>query len=190
MRAAGQATRDRILAVAKNEFARYGLAGARINRIAADAMASKDRLYAYFDSKEQLFAEVSSQWISRTAYDLALSGDDLPGYVGRLFDDFLEHPENARLQFWAELEVTDPLPADDPRVAMLRAKVAEIRRAQSLGLIDDFWHAPELVGMLVSIARDQAVPNRHPRLHDQTERSVADRRAAAVEAARRLVQPR
>ena len=51
MRSAGEATRDRILAAAKDEFATYGLAGARINRIAAQARASKDRLYAYFASK-------------------------------------------------------------------------------------------------------------------------------------------
>ena len=39
MRSAGEATRDRILAAGKEEFARYGLAGARINRIATDARA-------------------------------------------------------------------------------------------------------------------------------------------------------
>ena len=61
MRSAGEATRDRILAAAKDEFATYGLAGARINRIAAQARASKDRLYAYFASKEELFAAVTEQ---------------------------------------------------------------------------------------------------------------------------------
>jgi AcrR family transcriptional regulator len=58
MRAAGEATRERIPAAAKEEFARYGFAGARISRISAEAKASKERLYAYFPSKESLFAAV------------------------------------------------------------------------------------------------------------------------------------
>ena len=42
MRPAGEATRERILAAAKEEFAEHGLAGARINRIAASALVSND----------------------------------------------------------------------------------------------------------------------------------------------------
>ncbi len=133
MRSAGEATRDRILAAAKDEFATYGLAGARINRIAAQARASKDRLYAYFASKEELFAAVTEQWTSETTAETALRGDDLPGYAGRLFDNYVAHPENARLQQWADLEAPDVMSEDDIRSKTFRPKVAEIRKGAARG---------------------------------------------------------
>jgi len=58
MRAAGHATRERIMAAAKAEFSALGFAGARLNRIAAEANASKERLYSYFPSKQKLFEAV------------------------------------------------------------------------------------------------------------------------------------
>lgn len=124
MRTAGEATRERILAAAKEEFARHGVAGARINRIAEAARASKDRLYAYFDSKEALFDAVIAQWIAETTEQTALRGDDLPGYAGRLFDDYVAHPENARLQKWADLEVREQIADGDERIRTLRPKIA------------------------------------------------------------------
>ena len=52
------ATRARILKAAKKEFARRGLAGARVDRIAERAQANKRMLYHYFGSKEKLFQTV------------------------------------------------------------------------------------------------------------------------------------
>ena len=49
------ATRARILAAAKVEFARKGLGGARVDDIAARAKANKRMLYHYFGNKEELF---------------------------------------------------------------------------------------------------------------------------------------
>src|SRR3981189_168640 len=49
--------RGEILAAARTEFAQYGLAGARIDRIAGSAHASKERLYAHFADKEALFRD-------------------------------------------------------------------------------------------------------------------------------------
>jgi AcrR family transcriptional regulator len=54
-------TRARILAAAKAEFARAGLGGARVDRIAALAGANKRMLYYYFDSKDGLFRAVLEQ---------------------------------------------------------------------------------------------------------------------------------
>ena len=165
MRSAGEATRDRILAAAKDEFATYGLAGARINRIAAQARASKDRLYAYFASKEELFAAVTEQWTSETTAETALRGDDLPGYAGRLFDNYVAHPENARLQQWADLEAPDVMSEDD-----IRSKLE--------GHIDPAWNPTELILLITDIARMLAL---------KSSRSIPRRREAAVEAVRRLI---
>jgi AcrR family transcriptional regulator len=48
-------TRRRILEAATAEFARYGLGGARIDRIARRAGANKRMLYYYFGGKDALF---------------------------------------------------------------------------------------------------------------------------------------
>ncbi|WP_102108074.1 TetR/AcrR family transcriptional regulator [Oceaniglobus roseus] len=49
------ATRARILAAAKKEFARSGLGGARVDEIADRAKANKRMIYHYFGNKEDLF---------------------------------------------------------------------------------------------------------------------------------------
>lgn len=49
------ATKGRILAAAKKEFAKHGLAGARVDEIADRAKANKRMIYHYFGSKEDLF---------------------------------------------------------------------------------------------------------------------------------------
>jgi AcrR family transcriptional regulator len=51
-------TRQRILDAATAEFARHGLGGARVDRIAERAGANKRMLYYYFGSKEALFLAV------------------------------------------------------------------------------------------------------------------------------------
>ena len=52
------ATQARILAAAKAEFARKGLAGGRVDEIAARAKINKRMIYHYFASKDQLFLAV------------------------------------------------------------------------------------------------------------------------------------
>jgi len=52
------ATKSRILNAAKKEFAKNGLAGARVDVIADRANANKRMIYHYFDSKERLFQTV------------------------------------------------------------------------------------------------------------------------------------
>ncbi|WP_373310185.1 helix-turn-helix domain-containing protein, partial [Streptomyces purpurascens] len=43
-----------MLAAAMEEFAGHGIAGARVDRIAKLAKTSKERVYAYFRSKDAL----------------------------------------------------------------------------------------------------------------------------------------
>src|ERR1044072_6949291 len=52
------ATQRRILAAAKNEFAKSGLGGARVDVIAERAKANKGMIYQYFNRKEELFQRV------------------------------------------------------------------------------------------------------------------------------------
>ena len=50
-----------ILAAARDEFAEYGLGGARMDRIAERAGLNKRLIYYYFEDKEQLFRAVLEQ---------------------------------------------------------------------------------------------------------------------------------
>ena len=187
MREAGEATRERILVAAKKEFADRGLAGARINRIAADANASKERLYAYFPSKESLFVAVTEQLVADVAEDTELRGDDIPGYVGRLFDNYVRNPENARLHDWLGFSTAG---TDGAEVVALKAKLDEIRRGQQAGHIDTSWEPAQLLIMLTEMTKSLACPRETALKLLNTNRrnnTRAARRAAAIDAARRLI---
>ncbi|MFE3542631.1 TetR family transcriptional regulator [Nocardia sp. NPDC059177] len=187
MRAAGEATRERILAAAKIEFAQFGIAGARINRIATTARASKDRLYAYFPGKSELYAAVTEQWATETTLDTGFTAENIPAYIGRLFDHFVDHPEDARLQAWAELE-----PSGEDIAEILRRtvepKIAELRRGQREGLITAAIPAALLLRMLTDLARTAATHARQD-AEQADGRRLAKRRAATVLAATRIVGP-
>jgi AcrR family transcriptional regulator len=102
--ARGIATRRRILDAATDEFARVGLAGARMDRITAAAEANKAQLYAYFGSKEGLFDAVISDRVNASTDDVPFDADDLPGWAVRLYDQNFQHPDLARLIAWTRLE--------------------------------------------------------------------------------------
>ena len=80
--------RARILAAALEEFSRYGLGGARVDRIAARAGANKRMLYYYFGNKEDLFlAVLESRYahIRRAEQGLRLGALDPARDVGMVF---------------------------------------------------------------------------------------------------------
>lgn len=190
MRAAGQATHDRIMAAAKAEFTEHGLAGARLNRIAINANASKERLYSYFGSKERLFEAVVAQWINDAPYQVPLSAEDVPGYVAGLFDNIIADPQGARLQRWIELEAPDGMFDNHLLRRIFQAKLDEVRRGQQCGLIDPAWDPKSLLMLLIDIAYSMAASGFSiDRIVGEplSERTLADRRNAAAEAARRLV---
>ena len=62
-----ESARRRLLDAAYAEFAQYGLAGARVERIAEAAGSSKAQIYHYFGSKTQLFDAVFQQAIGSCA---------------------------------------------------------------------------------------------------------------------------
>lgn len=91
---------ERILQAATEEFARYGLGGARVDRIAARAGANKRMLYYYYGNKEDLFLAVledSYAHIRRAELGLRLQDLDPVQGVRRLveftWDYYLKHPE-------------------------------------------------------------------------------------------------
>ncbi|RWR09136.1 TetR/AcrR family transcriptional regulator [Paenirhodobacter populi] len=99
-----EATKARILKAALNEFARYGLAGARVDTIAEKAKANKRMLYHYFGSKEELFQIVLENAyldIRQAEQKLRLHELDPVEALERLvrftWEYYLKHPEFIRL---------------------------------------------------------------------------------------------
>src|SRR5436190_12329129 len=93
-------TRRRILEAAGEEFARYGLGGARVDRIAARSGANKRMLYYYYGSKDRLFLaalEESYARIRAAERSLDLEHRDpreaLRKLVEFTWDYYLRHPE-------------------------------------------------------------------------------------------------
>src|ERR1700759_3077892 len=107
------ATRSRLIDAAVGEFAAYGLAGARVDRIAAAAAANKRAIYDYFGSKESLFDAAADRATGDLIAPVPLRDDDLPGYAGELFDYLQQHPEAVRMLSWRRLE----RPQAGPRIA-------------------------------------------------------------------------
>jgi AcrR family transcriptional regulator len=99
-----EATRRRLVDAAVAEFAAFGLAGGRVDRIAAMAQANKRAIYDYFSNKEGLFEVALGQVIDELNSAVPLLPDDLPRYAANLFDYLLAHPEAVRLIAWRRLE--------------------------------------------------------------------------------------
>lgn len=94
------ATRARILAAAKKEFAKSGLGGARVDEIADRAKANKRMIYHYFGNKEDLFRIVLEEAYTdiRTA-EQSLELEHLPArdalekLIRFTWDYYLKNPE-------------------------------------------------------------------------------------------------
>jgi AcrR family transcriptional regulator len=89
-----------ILAAARDEFAEFGLGGARVDRIAERAGLNKRLIYYYFEDKEKLFQAVLEQAyrdIREQEMQLHLLDMEPVAAVRRLieftWDYYLAHPE-------------------------------------------------------------------------------------------------
>lgn len=119
-------TKRLLLDAAIDEFSRWGLAGARVDRIAAAAGVNKERIYQYFGKKDDLFRAALAAELAAARDEVPMTGsgpDAVADYAGRLFDHHLANPRIARLVFWEGLEFgPDAANADPVRAAYHRAK--------------------------------------------------------------------
>ncbi|MEV6480356.1 TetR family transcriptional regulator [Streptomyces sp. NPDC051576] len=182
-------TRQRIITAAKEEFARYGIAGARVDRLAKQARTSKERVYAYFSSKEALYQHVAEQELTALVEATQLDTADLPGYAGILFDHFTAHPEHYRLITWGRLELPDSGPdAARPLQTTIARKIDQLRDAQRTGLLDPGWDPVDVLALINQIATTWAgQPEIAAAAAEYATNTSADaRRAALVTAVERL----
>jgi AcrR family transcriptional regulator len=183
-----EATKARIFEAAVAEFARHGIAGARIDRIAAEAKANKQLIYAYFGNKAELFAIVLEKKMLHLAEAVPVDPDDIEGWVDRLMDYHAAHPELLRLLFWEGLEYgSDELPHESDRQDHYARKVAALQDGQDRGVVTDAIPAADLLFLLTALANWTVVVPQMRRILVGGEQPDGDRlRRSVKEAARRL----
>jgi AcrR family transcriptional regulator len=177
-------TRKRILAAATEEFAALGIAGARVNRIAEVAGCNKAMLYAYFGSKDELFDAVFTASVDAYLAEVGFDADDLPGYAGRMFDYFEEHPDRLRLSIWYRLERPESARLEAV-VAVNESRLAELERAQRDGLVRADFSPVALLSLIQSIATSWSSMNPEYGAAVPAERGL--RRETVIDAVRKLL---
>jgi len=152
-------TRKKLLAAAREEFAELGIAGARVDRVAARAGVNKERVYGHFGSKEGLFAAVVSAAMDELADAVGAPSGGIADWVGAVYDFHRERPELLRLLMWEALHEWDQdLPGEQERQARYSVKVDIL--AQRLGLPA----GPEAATVLLSLIGLAAWPSAVPQM--------------------------
>jgi AcrR family transcriptional regulator len=181
MARSAEETRRKILAAATDEFARYGIAGARVDRITKQAGVNNALLYRYFGSKIQLFDDVYSRLVLETVDAVPLDPADLPDYAGRLYDYYESHPDAVRLAAWRQLERPDQELPEAVHEGY-RQRTDKIAKAQRDGLIPDKLPAAELrdLMILLSLSNTPLMPVMGSVIDRERRRATIVAAAAAV----------
>jgi AcrR family transcriptional regulator len=184
------ATRSRIFAAAVEEFARYGIAGARVDRIATAAKANKQAIYLYFGGKDQLFATVLQSRLNDLAAAIAIQPERVPDYIGELFDYAAEHPELVRLLVWEGLETVglDEVAGVASRREHYAEKTRLLESGQRSGRIDGALDVRRLLNTLIGLVHWYfTVPQVNRMILGDDADDLAAQRGFLVDAARRLI---
>ena len=152
--------RQRILAAAKREFSDYGLAGARVDRIAAEAGANKRMLYYHVGNKEDLYLTVlegAYADIRAEERELNLEHIDPPEAIEVLirftWNYFIRNPEFLALLNTENLERAAHLKRSTKVKSMHSPFVEMIRTVVERGVArGDFQVAMDPVQLYISIA--------------------------------------
>ncbi|MER5527859.1 TetR family transcriptional regulator [Streptomyces sp. NPDC002677] len=185
------ATKARLLDAAFSEFAAYGIAGARVDRIAEAAGANKRLIYVYFGNKEQLFDEVLQRAMTAGAESVPFDVGDLPGYAGAIFDHLVARPDLMRLRLWKLLERPSATGLEHDA---FRDKAARVAEAQRRGDLDGDMTPDDLLTMVLAAAQAWfwAAEGVDPKEVSESwpQERLALHREAVVEAARRMTEPK
>jgi AcrR family transcriptional regulator len=145
-----EATKARILDAAFAEFSRFGVAGARVDRIAKTAACNKNLIYIYFGSKEGLFEETIRQRMALIYEENPLTPGDLAAFAGQTFDFVMANPDVIRLLLWTRLDPDAAEPAS--RADKLSNKIAVLRQAQNEGEVTGAWDVEFILTLVMSLA--------------------------------------
>src|SRR5258705_5604836 len=142
-----EATRQRILAAASDEFSRHGFAGARIDRVAGLAVANKRMIYAYFGGKDELYEALMERRIAEWVEAVPFTPNDLGAYAAARFDYMQAHPDVRRLAAWRTFERSKPTTAER---AIYQTRIDALRAAQRAGKVSAAIPAADLYAMVAS----------------------------------------
>ncbi len=151
---------QRILRAATDEFARYGLGGARVDRIAARAGANKRMLYYYYGNKDDLFlAVLEASYASIRNAERALHLADLDPQeamrklVAFTWNYYLAHPEFLTLLNSENLHRARHVKRSHNIVAMHSPFVAMLKQVLARGAgAGQFRKGVDPVQLYISIA--------------------------------------
>ncbi|MEV6771526.1 TetR/AcrR family transcriptional regulator [Nocardia sp. NPDC051030] len=185
-----EATKARIFAAATDEFAAHGIAGARVDRIAANAKANKQLIYAYFGDKEQLFHQVLEKTMLAVAGSVTTDIEDLDTWIDQHIDYHREHPELLRLLMWEALELgRENASAGELRCGRYLEKRQKVEVAQAKGLMRADMPAGHILMILMSTIN---YPLAVPQVNQFTLGGDADPEQSRLwikDAIRRIVAP-
>ncbi|MFA5891952.1 MAG: TetR family transcriptional regulator [Actinomycetota bacterium] len=189
-----QATRATILEAAAAEFTACGLAGARVESIAARAGVNKALLYHYFADKESLFQHVLECKMHRLT-SIDLDPARAAEIAGELFDFYAANPDLMRLMMWEALDIgIGRVPGEEERAARFAEHVARVEEAQRAGTVDPSLDARHtLITLISTISAWFAFPQIARLLGGEdpyTPKALARRRAHIVDIARRIIDER
>ncbi|WP_216905523.1 TetR/AcrR family transcriptional regulator [Nocardia noduli] len=146
-----EAKRQLLFDAALAEFAEFGLAGARIDRLAKRAGFSAGLVYSFHKGKDELFDAVFDMIVEMTMATVPLDADRLPEYAGQLYDAGLAHPEVVRFLMWYHLLRGES--AQRAAVAeSMRAKVEAIEAAQRRGTVTTAQPAAHILALVLTVA--------------------------------------
>jgi AcrR family transcriptional regulator len=181
-----EATRQRLLEAAREEFAAYGIAGSRVDRVADAARSNKAQIYHYFGSKDGLFDAVFDAMCRDTLDAVPIDPANLPDYAGRLFDSYAKRPWVQRIATWYRLERSGSGNLMPVVLASNKAKVQAIADAQGKGILPTRFPASVLLGLVIHLSGfwTSMVPEYDVLVEDG---SAAARRQIVVDAVAALV---
>jgi len=179
-----ESKKQQLFEAALAEFAEYGLAGARMDRLAKRAGISTGLAYSFWDSKEELFDAVFDQIVALTIAAVPIDADHLPEYAASLYGGGVEHPEVVRFMTWYRLERGESAQRAAATEAM-NDKIAAIAEAQRHGTVTSAMSPGLVLALVLSLANMWHQPSEDLRqLVPEKER-----RQAVIDAVTRLVAP-
>lgn len=171
----------RLLQAAHTEFSRYGIAGARVDRIAAQAGCNKSLIYSYFGNKEQLFEYIYQRAVAAVIAEVPFDAVDLPGYAARLFDYYQAHPEMVRLLLWQQLEQPEAEPPAALKTSQA-SRVAAIERQRQQHRLSMAFEPEDLLILVSVLARSWTLEPQGL----EAPKDTARRRQLVIDAVKRL----
>ncbi|WP_426005254.1 TetR family transcriptional regulator [Paenarthrobacter sp. NyZ202] len=174
-------TKSLLFTAAVAEFTEYGLAGARMDRIAATASVNKERIYQYFGNKEALFDKVlaaKQEQLDKELYRLCTDGHlSVEELAGGVFDFYAADPGNARFWFWAALEK-----GSATRLTGLENTKAVLASLQETAGLSENAARELLLTLMTLCSASTALPQLEALIPDSSASRVHSRRKHIVEA--------